>query len=395
MRLEAAIYSSLLVSGRFCEATAFDVGHGLHRRHADFRYRMRRDADSVLHQREKRNDVFGAENGAWPTVVVPPGFTLAAGVQITPIPGATNTFVNVPTGTAIVAASQQSTNSATMDSTKWNEQAEQACMTAVMNLRGKSSNPAGLAVCYNVPYLDEVKGTFEAELRMYNVSTPSEEFVGVTPAMMLVTLQYQGATIQTSNGALPVKRDLIELVERQVQADNNVATPTGTAMPPSGAMPQGIMMPSEVAVRKYIGVVNKALLVPGMNLSTFQPLLIPQIAISATSPQTKLAINTSLSSTESSFVAGVFSKAAGNVTDPKELLGNPQEQLAAAEAGLPTPFAVPGLSLAVFPVGLIVTGTWMFFFVTAVGLGTLGRMQFRDQYRRAIRAQKEETQRRI
>lgn len=210
--------------------------------------------------------MFGAQNGVWPTVVVPPGYTLAAGVQITPIPGATNSFVASPTGTAIVAATQQSANAATIDPTKWSAQAEKACMTSVMNLRGKSSNPAGLAVCYNVPYLDEAKGAFEAELRLYNVSMPSGEFVGVTPAMMMVTLQYQGATIQTSNGSLPVKRGLIELAERQVQVDNNVATPTGTAPPPSGAMPQGIMMPAEVAVRKYIGVVNKALLVPGMNL---------------------------------------------------------------------------------------------------------------------------------
>lgn len=266
MRLEAAIYSGLLISGRLCDATSFEVSHGLHKRHADFHDRMRRDAHSVLHQREKRNDVFGAQNGVWPTVVVPPGFTLAAGVQITPIPGATTTVVAVPTGTATVAAAQQSANAVNVDPTKWNAQAEQACMTSVMNLKGKSSNPAGLAVCYNVPYLDEAKGTFEAELRMYNISTPAGEFVGITPAMMMVTLQYQGATIQTSNGTLPVKRDLIELVERQLQVENNVATPTGTAMPPSGAMPQGILMPSEVAVRKYIGVVNKALLVPGMNL---------------------------------------------------------------------------------------------------------------------------------
>jgi hypothetical protein len=129
--------------------------------------------------------------------------------------------------------------------------------------------------------------------------------------------------------------------------------------------------------------------------TSLQPLLIPQIAISALSPQTNKVVNTSLSSTESSFVAGVFSRAAGNITDPKTLLGNPQEQLAAAAAGLPTPFALPGLALGVFPVGLIVTGTWMVLFVTAVGLGTLGRIQFRDQYRRALRAQKEESQRRI
>jgi hypothetical protein len=138
-------------------------------------------------------------------------------------------------------------------------------MTSVMNLRGKATNPAGLAVCYNVPYLDQNKGVFEAELRLYNISSTSGDFTGVTPAMMMVTLQYQGATIQKSNGVLPVKRDVIELVERQMDMAG-MSTPTGTAMPPSGAMPNGILMPSEVAIRKYVGQVNKSLMLPGMNL---------------------------------------------------------------------------------------------------------------------------------
>jgi len=264
-------------------------------------------------------------------------------------------------------------------------------MQAVMDLKGKASNPAGLAVCYNVPYLDMTKGVFEAELRIYNISAPSGDFNGVTPAMMSVTLQYSGATIQKSNGSLPVKRDLVELVERQAQ----MSTPTGTAMPPSGAMPNGIMMPSEVAIRKYVGQVNKALMTPGMNLTTFQPLLIPQIAISAVEPGNGQQVNTTLSSTEASFVAGIFSRSAGNSTDPKDILGQPAEQLAVAAEGLPTPFVVPGLALGVFPVGLIVTSAWMLLFSLTVGLGTFGRIQFRDQYRRAIRLQQAESQRRI
>ncbi|KAF2435472.1 hypothetical protein EJ08DRAFT_580324 [Tothia fuscella] len=355
---------------------------------------MRRDADNALRQKEKRNDVFGAiNNGVWPTVVVPPGFTLAAGVEITPLPGVTNTFVGgspaqvtpAPSAGVATPVPQQA---ASISPAEWNAQAEQACMTSVMSLRGKATNPAGLAVCYNVPYLDQAKGVFEAELRLYNISAPSGDFLGVTPAMMMVTLQYQGATIQKSNGVLPVKRDTIALVERQMQMAG-LATPTGTAMP------NGILMPSEVAIRKYVGQVNKGLMMPGMNLTQFQPLLVPQISISGMSPTSNRLVNTSLSSTESSFVAGIFSRAAGNITDPKSLLGQPADQLAAAAAGKPTPFVVPGLSLAVFPVGLIITGMWVLLFATAVGLGTMGRIQFRHQYRLAIRAQKAEMQRRI
>lgn len=129
--------------------------------------------------------------------------------------------------------------------------------------------------------------------------------------------------------------------------------------------------------------------------TTFRNLLVPQISISAVNPVTQQAINTTLSSTEASFNSGVFATAAGNSSDPSTLLGQPVEQIAAAAQGLPTPYDVPGLALGVFPTGLIVTSVWMMCFVGVVGAGTIGRMQFRDQYRRAIRAQKEQGQSRI
>jgi len=240
----------------------------------------------------------------------------------------------------------------------------------VTKLQNRASNPAGLAVCYNVPYLDQNKGTFEAEIRMYTIAAPVDPFVGVTPAMMMVTLQYQGATIQKSDGVLPVKRSL---GKRQT-----AAMPVPTA---------GITVPMRIAVRSYVGQVNKALMTPGMNITEFQPLLVPQISISATNPTTNQPVNTTLSSTESSFVAGVFSRTAGSLTDPKYLAGKPAAQLAAAAAGSPTPFVLPGTSLGVFPVGLIVTLTWLVFFAGAVGFGTIGRIQFREQYRKEVKGQ--------
>jgi len=299
-------------------------------------------------------------------VVVPAGYTLAAGVQLTPLPD-----LALGIETSVGPASAAATAAPVSDPAKWNTEAEKKCQDAVGKLAGKPTNPAGLAVCYNVPFLDQKRGVFEAELRIYNISTPTDPFLGVTPATMNVTLQYQGATIQKSDGTLPVKRSLVER-----QAD-------------------GIMMPVGIAIRKYVGQVNKALMSPGMNLTLFQPLLVPQITISANSPTTRQLVNTSLSSTESSFVAGVFSAPAGSRQDPKFLLGLPAEQVAAAAAGIPTPFGVPGLSLGVFPTGLIITSVWVLLFSTVVGLGTIGRIQYREEFRRRVREQKSETVRRL
>lgn len=274
MRLGNTLSGSLFILERFGQVSAGginDVVHGLHHQFDTLGQQMRRDADMVVHQRKKRADVFGAPGGVWPTVVVPPGFTLAAGVEITPIPGIFNTFASIPTATPTPGAPpasvatpllpQSGPSPGTINPVETTAQVDQACMTAVMSLKGNSGNPAGLAVCYNVPFLDQQRGTFEAELRLYNISAPNGDFIGIPPTMMTVTLQYEGATIQKSNGTLPTKRHLVELADRQL-----MPSPTITAMPPSGAMPAGISMPSEVALRKYVGQVNKNLMTPGMNL---------------------------------------------------------------------------------------------------------------------------------
>jgi hypothetical protein len=106
------------------------------------------------------------------------------------------------------------------DLVKWEEQTKEACMTTLGNLKGQASNPSGISVCYNLPFLDNTTGVFQAELRMYNVSAPIDPWLGVTAADVSMTLSYLGATVQNMNGNFS-KRDLdgpvIEgmLVERQ------------------------------------------------------------------------------------------------------------------------------------------------------------------------------------
>jgi hypothetical protein len=88
-------------------------------------------------------------------------------------------------------------------------------------------------------------------------------------------------------------------------------------------------------------------------------------------------VNTSLSGSEATFVNGVFAKAATTAT--KSAVQSPIQTLVVAANA---PFVLPGVNILIFPIGGIITGVWAILFIAAVGYGTVGRMQFRDQYRR-------------
>lgn len=99
-----------------------------------------------------------------------------------------------------------------------------------------------------------------------------------------------------------------------------------------------------------------------------QSVLTPAIRLSAVSPGTGEEVTATLSSTEASFLSGALAKPALTPTD--------------APTAAASPFVLPGTTLGVFPVGLVVTMIWFGGFVGAVGYGTIGRIRFRDQYRR-------------
>jgi hypothetical protein len=94
-------------------------------------------------------------------------------------------------------------------------------------------------------------------------------------------------------------------------------------------------------------------------------------------------VNTSLSSNEATFVSGVF---AAQVTPTKSRVQGPIQTLVVASG---SPFVVPGLNILIFPIGGIITGIWTILFCATIAYGTIGRMQFREQYRkRAAQASK-------
>ena len=104
-------------------------------------------------------------------------------------------------------------------------------------------------------------------------------------------------------------------------------------------------------------------------------LVIPAITLAA-NPAGGSTVTTNLTSSSMAFfTAGVFegqsmSGAAAALPDA-----------ATAAATKAAAFTLPGTTLGIFPIGLIITSIWALMFVGVVGYGTWGRIQFRDQFR--------------
>ena len=96
--------------------------------------------------------------------------------------------------------------------------------------------------------------------------------------------------------------------------------------------------------------------------------VMPQVILSGAT-QNGTQLSTTLSIKDASFLYGAFS--------------NDQAMTAPSV----TPFVLPGTTLGIFPVGLIITGAWALLFLLSVGLGTLGRNEHRKSYRRRIENQ--------
>jgi len=210
MLLYNALLGSLLLSG-FASAKPSRI-NALLQRSEDFEDLLRRDAELVATLTE-RQDANGAQS--------------APQISTTPASG----------------------DAAKADLAKWEEQTKAACSTALKSLNGQASNPSGIAVCYNLPFLDNQTGIFQAELRMYNISAPIDPWKGITAADVSMTLSYLGATVQNMNGTFS-KRDIAD-----------------ASYPPIKRMADGTIVrrqdasgPNELKVLMYVGKINSNLM---------------------------------------------------------------------------------------------------------------------------------------
>jgi len=83
-----------------------------------------------------------------------------------------------------------------VDLEEWNRETTSKCLEQLRTLT-RASNPAGIAVCYNLPYLEADAGVFVADLRIYQISESEGDWALVDDIDM--KLEYSAAAVTETN----------------------------------------------------------------------------------------------------------------------------------------------------------------------------------------------------
>ncbi|KAG6183731.1 hypothetical protein E4U36_002495 [Claviceps purpurea] len=247
----------------------------------------------------------------------------------------------------------------TLDITSWNAATGTAC-TKTLSLLPRSSNPSGNCVCYNIPTLDLQTGIFEAELRLYHVSDPRDEFAGVPPESVRVGLQYHGASISPITEKEVMVMGLVQNQTRMARRDETVSPP------------------NLLETLFFVGRIDAAKLAHDMTLAALQEVLLPTFTLSATDPL-GTPIQTNVSLNEASFLTGVFSDAV-ILSDWDAAQAAVSARLEALHNGTAA-LVLPGVHLMLFPTATVIVSVWLVIGLIVVGFGTLERMKYAKEYR--------------
>ncbi|KAI5457030.1 hypothetical protein BGZ63DRAFT_428462 [Mariannaea sp. PMI_226] len=244
----------------------------------------------------------------------------------------------------------------TLNLTAWDSATINAC-TAVLNSLHQSSNPSGACVCYNLPSLDTDTGVFEADLRVFKVSEPRGNFAGIAPEDVTVSLSYNGASVMSVD-------------------PKNV---TGSGI--QGSVAKIVKRSSLELLQSYmfIGQIDKDRMKKNLTMSSFETLLIPTLTLTGRNSSGD-KVQTNVSINEASFLTGVFSQEV-ILSDFGAAQKAVDDQVAGLKNGT-VAFILPGVQLMVYPIGLIITSTWLLIGVTVYGFGTYERYKYAELYRR-------------
>ncbi|EFQ99388.1 hypothetical protein MGYG_02400 [Nannizzia gypsea CBS 118893] len=228
----------------------------------------------------------------------------------------------------------------TFDEGWFNITTTSTCEDALRGLKSVS-NPSGIAACFNVAFLNEETKHANGEFN----NTKWEDF-DIKLGSLLVEFSGMKRVFQNST--------------------SNSTTDS----------------PRLVRQWRYSGKVNELIPLKKLSLAEHRYLLAPNISITTNSPsQPNTIIETNLTPDTISYTTGYLADDINppyNMTDSEIKVQLKNILLAALE------FEVPGMSLGIFPTGLIVTGIWAGLFLAIVGYGTFERKQYRSFHERRL-----------
>jgi len=226
-----------------------------------------------------------------------------------------------------------------------------------------------------VPTLDSTTGAFQADLRLFRVADPTGQFAGLSNEGIQVGLSYTGASVQPitgSSGFTFKKRELHSLISW---------TSTKRYRSISG---RSVQKPALTQSYAFSGTINGAMMMSNMTTEKLESLVLPTVTLTAMTAQNVPAFMTALDSKQATFLVGAFSQkdeANAQTTTATATTGTTPVAVG-VPTSMSTVFVLPGTKILIFPIGAIITGIWTLLGVGVVMWGTLGRIQFRDQYRR-------------
>ncbi|KAI6785537.1 uncharacterized protein J7T54_007180 [Emericellopsis cladophorae] len=248
----------------------------------------------------------------------------------------------------------------TINMTSFLELTSTTCLSRLSNLR-RTTSPSGMSICFNLPSLNTTSGVFEADLRLYKVTEPRDAWEGIEPGDVDVNVGFANARVRNVTEQEIMGIGMVgELQARQ--ADDRV---------------------QELQRYMLVGQVQGDKLDANMTMSAIEALLMPTLSLTALSPQSSDNLTTLLSPNEASFITGVFSDL------------TPQSSFSLAQAAVSSSlalldegevaFILPGTQILIFPIGLIITGTWALLGVGVYAFGTVERWRFRESYRERVK----------
>ena len=234
--------------------------------------------------------------------------------------------------------------SATMSRTEMNQTISETCIGALTNIT-TISNDAGIAACYNILQHDLATGNFQADLRLYHAAKPTGDFADIAPGDYMIGVEFASVTTYSS------------LMKRSIRSRQASASMT------------------EMQQYSLLGTFAKAIDTNKLNQTELMSLMIPQVVINAVKPNSATPISTNITTTDTAYlVIGDFE---GDFTP--SLASSALQEAAVTQSSA---FQLPGVTLGMFPTGLIVTCSWLLFFIMAYGAGSIGRWRARSIYRR-------------